>query len=162
MITRIEKKCDLTLIEHLAHEIMIEHYESYIPKEHILFYLNEYQSTEAIQRQINGNHNYYLISLNNIGVGYFCIEAKDNVLNLDKLYLLGSARGNELGKMALEFIIDYAIKNNFRSIELIVNQKNLKAISFYENFDFKIVNALTTNYSNGHSEADYKMERIFG
>ena len=57
----------------------------------------------------------------------------------------------------MEFIVEFARKKELKTIELLVNQRNKQAITFYEKFGLKISESRTTTYDNGHSEDDHLM-----
>ena len=115
-IKKAVNESDICLIEHLANEIMLEHYGSYIPKSHILYFLSEFQSAEAIKKQIEGNYAYFLLYLDKIAIGNLGLEILDDKINISKFYILKDIRGRQAGKKAMEFIVEFARKKELKSI----------------------------------------------
>ena len=71
-----------------------------------------------------------------------------------------SFRGRKIGKTALEFVYRFATENRIKKIELIVNRKNQNTIDIYQKNGFRIMESIVNSFPNGHSEEDYKMEKI--
>ncbi len=151
---------EIQTVVKLAKEIMHEHYGSYIPTHHIDYFLEEYQSFAKITEQINQNYIYYLIQNKNLAVGYFGLKMNTDLIEISKIYIQNSRRGLRLGEKSIQYIIILAEKLKIDQIELVVNQNNNRAISFYKRLQFNIIEAKTTTYGNGHSEDDYLMRRI--
>ena len=69
---------DFMTIEKLAHEILHEVYDFFIPSKHTDNFLNEFQSASAIESQIlNKKFSYYLLVFNTKNVGYLAIQEVD-------------------------------------------------------------------------------------
>lgn len=147
-------------IETLAKEILHEVYDPIIPAEHTTFFLQKFQTVNAIKQQISDtNYEYYLLRFNNESIGYLCYYTKDNSLFLNKIYLLKSSRGNRIGKTAMEFINLKAIDLKVDAIELLVNQQNENTISFYKKSGFEITKSVTNSFSDGFSVEDFIMKK---
>ncbi|WP_299258652.1 GNAT family N-acetyltransferase [uncultured Aquimarina sp.] len=160
----IKKVCDSTkfkIIKKLAIEILHEVYDPIIPAEHTDYFLKEFQSENAIEKQIkNENFSYFLLNFDTKDVGYLGIQKLNEKLILSKLYILKSFRGLKIGKTALEYVNGFATDNAIKKIELIVNQQNKETIDIYEKNGFKIVKSMVNSFPNGHSVENYKMEKI--
>ena len=150
---------DFERIKELAEEIMLEHYSSYIPVDHIHFYLREFQSLEAIKNQAATDFDYFILSTDKDIIGYLGLQKSHPKLTISKFYILAKFRGNGYGKITTNFIDDYAKKLDFETIELYVNVKNPVAISLYENTGYSIAERVIRTYDNGHSEEDFIMSK---
>ena len=154
------KTSDHVIIERLAKEILHEVYDPILPTEHTDFFLNRFQSVQAIKNQINNkNYFYYLLNFNDKSVGYLGIQKLNNKLVLSKIYILKSYRGKKIGKAALEFVNKFAINNNSEKIELTVNQQNLNTIDIYKRSGYKIRESVLNSFDDGYSVKDYIMEK---
>ena len=160
-IKKAVNKTEFKIIEKLAIEILHEVYDQIIPAKHTDYFLTEFQSVNAIGRQIkNENFSYFLLNFENKNVGYLGIQKLNKKLILSKLYILESFRGLKIGKTALEYVNVFAANNRIEKIELIVNQQNQNTIDIYLKKGFKIVEAIVNSFLSGYFVEDYKMEKI--
>ena len=150
---------DIRTISVLAKSILHEFYGPQMPKHHIDYFLDEFQSIEAIVDQLKGSWRYFLIEINDIPIGYMGINIAGDKMILSKLYVLANQRNMGAGKAAMELVEKIAKENGTKSLELHVNQLNDRAIKFYENYGFKILKDITTTYDSGHTEHDYIMAK---
>lgn len=85
----------------------------------------------------------FVITFNNEICGYivlvqfFSFEMSGNLLLLDELYIDSNFQGKGIGKKAMEFIKQYAQKNNYKKIVLEVEPHNHRAIQLYEKEQFR-------------------------
>jgi ribosomal protein S18 acetylase RimI-like enzyme len=160
-IKKADNSTEFKIIEKLATEILHEVYDPIIPAEHTDYFLTEFQSENAILKQIkNENFSYFLLNFDAKNVGYLGIQKLNKKLILSKLYILESFRGLKIGKTALEYVNGFATDNGIEKIELIVNQQNRNTIDIYLKNGFKIVESIINSFPNGHSVEDYKMEKV--
>jgi ribosomal protein S18 acetylase RimI-like enzyme len=151
---------DFKTIELLAKEIFHEVYDAIIPAEHTSFFLQKFQTTKAIQEQIEKEKfQYHLLYFNTVPVGYIGFCTKENVLYLSKIYLLKSSRGNKIGKTGLQFVQQKAKELEVDKIELLVNQQNESTINIYKKYGFEIVKVVSNSFSDGFTVEDYIMEK---
>jgi len=151
---------DYKTIELLAKEILHEVYDPIIPAEHTSFFLQKFQTTTAIQEQVEKeNFQYHLLYFNTFPVGYIGFYTKKNVLYLSKIYLLKSSRGNKIGKTGLQFVQQKAKELKVNNIELLVNQQNESTINIYKKYGFEIVKAVSNSFSDGFTVEDYIMQK---
>jgi diamine N-acetyltransferase len=159
-ILKASHKNDFLTIASLAKEILHEVYDPIIPSAHTTFFLEKYQTVNAIQQQItHTGFEYYLLRFKNKSIGYLGFYIKDNILFLNKVYLLKSSRGNGVGKTAMEFINQKAIALALDGIELLVNQQNENTIAFYKKNGFEISESVTNSFSDGFSVEDFIMKK---
>lgn len=159
-IQKVTGKSQIQTINQLAWEILLPFYAPHIADEQIRFFLNKFQSEEAIEKQIAHDFTYFLFYYQSSPVGYLGIQELEKELVLSKLYVLEKFRGKGIGAKAMEIVDDLAIRKNYESIWLYVNKHNEEAIRFYERCGFRIITLVTHHYENGHSVQDYKMEKI--
>jgi ribosomal-protein-alanine N-acetyltransferase len=60
----------------------------------------------------------------------------------------GNFRGQGLGKLLLEKLIEVAYIKKLRAMTLEVRRSNFKAINLYEKYDFKLAGARPKYYEN--------------
>lgn len=151
---------DFQIIESLAKEILHEVYDPIIPVEHTTFFLEKFQTVNAIKQQIiDTGFEYYLLRFNNENIGYLGFHIKNKIFFLNKIYLLKSSRGNNIGKTAMEFINQKAVTLKLNRIELLVNQQNENTIAFYKKNGFEITESVTNSFSDGFSVEDFIMKK---
>ena len=144
----------------LANEIMMEHYCSYIPVEHIKFYLDTFQTPEAISSQIKDTYEYYHIQSGDELVGYIGLSFETDKVILSKFYVRKNQRGKGIGKEALALIEERCRSKNQNQIELYVNALNPKGIALYEREGFEKIEFIPHTYDNGHTEEEWLMRKI--
>lgn len=153
---------DFQQIETLAREIMPEVYKGIVPPDHVAFFLDTFQTIEAIRMQIVKDHyEYYLLCFDAQVAGYLGIQLLPNHIHLSKVYILKKFRGKKLGKAALEFVDKTAQIQGVNSIDLFVNIGNKTTIDIYKKAGYTIADTVTHKYDNGHVETDHKMMKTY-
>jgi ribosomal protein S18 acetylase RimI-like enzyme len=150
---------DCSTIDALAKTIWTEHYTPIIGQEQVSYMLNKFQSTKVIEQQIKDGASYYLLIYNENPVGYFSYSEKEDVLFLSKLYVLSTARGNGIGKKAMNFMETKVIELGLKKIQLTVNKYNYNSIKAYEKMGFINVKAIVQDIGNGYVMDDYVLEK---
>ncbi|WP_223034085.1 GNAT family N-acetyltransferase [Hanstruepera marina] len=146
---KVSRFSEIADLEKLANIIFYEAYNKILKEEEIAFLLNTFQNKSIIDYQIRKeNYQYYLIYCNNYKVGYFGFQINKNRLILSKLYVLKSHRKKNIGKESINFISIKAMQEGVDLIELLVNEGNINAISFYENFGFKVLKRTINSFDN--------------
>ncbi len=67
----------------------------------------------------------------------FASNLKEGVLSVDMLAVDSTSRSKGYGRILMLEIIDYAMKNNYSSIELNVTESNIRGMKFYESLGFE-------------------------
>jgi len=148
-----------TLIEHLATTIWHEHYTSIIGQDQVEYMIRKFQTATAIKAQVKQRYCYYSIYYNNLAAGYLSIKKEGLALFLSKIYIQKEYRGKGLGKTAMAFIEQQAIKRNCTKITLTVNIHNSKSIKAYKNMGFVNTGSIVQDIGNGFVMDDYTMEK---
>lgn len=152
-----DQASEIETISVLAKSILHEFYGPQMPKHHINYFLDKFQSTDAIKEQLNDSWKYYLIELKDVSIGYMGICFEREKMVLSKLYVLANQRNMGAGKAAMILTESIARKNGIKELELRVNQMNIRAIKFYKNYGFRVADDISTDYESGHTEHDYIM-----
>ena len=160
------KKADceaaIRIVELLAREIWPEYYTSIIGSAQVDYMLDHFQSAAAIEEQIREGYGYYLIMYGKIPVGYLSVmsEPEKGRLFFSKLYLLSVYRGQGFGRQAVNFVEKTAREAGLSMVALMVNKKNLSAISFYEHCGFKNAGTVLKDIGGGFAMDDYLFEKF--
>ena len=143
----------------LAYEIWNQHFVSIIGQEQTDYMLENFQSENAMTKQMESGYEYFQFILDNEPIGYFAIcQEEDNTLFLSKLYLKKEYRGRGYARQAFEFIKGLAKGYGNSMIWLTVNKYNDNTIAVYNKLGMKIIRSQVTDIGNGFVMDDY----VFG
>ncbi len=82
----------------LASELWHEVYKRYYPAKQLDAIVDELQSADAIEEDIDNEVNYFLVFLGDKLIGYFAWKMENTALHLLHLYLKPEYRGKALGR----------------------------------------------------------------
>ncbi len=82
----------------LASELWHEVYKRYYPAKQLDTLVEELQSADAIEADIDNDVNYFLVVLGGKTIGYFAWKMENTALHLMHLYLRPEYRGKALGR----------------------------------------------------------------
>ena len=153
----VESEEQIHQVKELAWEIFHEHYDEYLEPDHVEFFLQKYQSVDAIRGYLDDGQQYYLLHFDNRLAGYLALERRESCLRISKLYILDQFRNKKIGDQALSFSLERAKEMGVTEIDLFVNENNHGGIRFYKRYGFIIDGAMTHSYENGHTEVDIRM-----
>jgi len=76
-----------------------------------------------------------------------------------RIYQIATIKTNQgIGGELMKFIINFGINNRYKIIFLEVHTYNIRAINFYFNNGFKIIEYIKNYYKNGNSAYQMKLE----
>lgn len=136
---------DAELIQQLAHSIWYPTYQEILSKKQIDFMLERMYSVEAIQASMVLKSTFYLLIDDDEAVGFIGIEPKEDLLRIEKIYLLPSTQGKGFGKLLIDFVAEEARKQGLSELELNVNRSN-NAYHFYLKQGFRVVEEVDIPY----------------
>jgi len=147
---------DVHTIAFLAHKIWNEHYLSIISQAQIDFMLDKMYSEESLTEQMNLGHQFYLVSQENVALGY-CSFSKKEEGNyfVNKFYVDVSSHRSGIGTQLLNHVLQQI--PDYKTIELAVNRENHKAINFYFKQGFTIKNTFDLEIGGGFYMNDFLM-----
>lgn len=148
---------DALTIHTLAHAIWYPTYQDVLAKDQIDFMLAKMYSEEAIQNAMADHCLFYIIQESNSPIGFIAVKEKQEVLRIDKLYLLPKTQGKGLGSQLLEFAGQLALDKEINILELNVNRYN-KAYHFYLKQGFEVVETVDIPYYQ-YFLNDYVMQK---
>ena len=150
---------DAPLIAALAKEIWTQHYVSIITIEQINFMLDNFQSTEAIQNDIEHGSVYDIAYLGGKPCGYSATTPDDTGLFLSKLYVKQSCRGKGVAKTLMNRINERAKEAKTPRIWLKCNKYNKNSLAAYERLGFTVAYPCVTDIGGGFIMDDYALEK---
>lgn len=156
-------KEEIKKLSELASAVVKEHYDPIIGAEQNDYMIAMFQSPEAILRQLQEGHIFYILIEDGVYIGYFACYEKEEKLYLDKFYIHKSCRGKGLGRYMMQKIINIAKEKEYPAVFLNVNKNNTDSIAIYEKMGFKIIRSEKNPIGHGFYMDDYVLElRICG
>lgn len=146
-------------VMHLADVIWHEHYRGIISDEQIDYMVDNFQSEEAILKDIENGYEYRLIMDGDKEVGYCSFHLEGDSVYLSKIYVMKEYRGRGHGRKTFEMIADYARSSGAKTIYLRVNRGNVDSIKAYEASGFRKKGEDVAPIGNGFVMDDYIMEK---
>lgn len=123
----------------LGEETFRETFEAQNSKENLATYLTKSFSLTSVQAQLASPHSeFYFASKNDEILGYLKLNTSEEGLEIERIYVRGSAQGQGIGIALYEFTLEIAKARKSVWLWLGVWQGNKKAISFYEHNGLEI------------------------
>lgn len=149
---------EIIQLSKLASSIVKEHYDPIIGAAQNDYMIEMFQSPEAILRQLNDGHIFYILVKDGTYIGYFACYEKEEKLYLDKFYVHRSYRGEGYGHYMMERIIDIAKEKEYPAIFLNVNKNNSDSIAIYKSMGYEIIRSEKNPIGKGFFMDDYVLE----
>ncbi len=159
IVREVKGKGDVKQVKELADEIWTQHYTPIIGSDQVRYMLENFQSFEAIVKQISEGMNYFLMDFQGEPVGYMASKTDDGELFLSKIYVLSEMRGKGIGGYAMNFLATMAREKGCRYLTLTVNKNNTDSIRAYQKLGFVNLGPLETDIGNGFIMDDYLMKK---
>jgi len=163
MEIRKAQRHELNILEKLARAIWPSTYSDIISAAQIEFMLSWMYAEQTLQSQFDQGHEFYILSEQNSDLGFLALEwittntnNKQQLLKINKLYILGQQQNKGFGKALIQKAIQRASKTNVSEIILQVNKAN-KAKDFYAHLGFQIKEEAIFDIGNGFVMDDYIM-----
>lgn len=149
----IIKECtaeDIPTILRVALQSYKEHY-TYLWWDAGEAYMERNFSFSAIEKELAEEHSYfYLLYANNEPAGFLKINdakplaphSREDCLELERIYLLEKVSGKGIGKKAIDFVRQVAIKKRRKLMWLKAMDSSL-AVVFYQKMGFKLTDSIT-------------------
>lgn len=109
-------------------------------------FLAEYFNETQLAKEVgNPDDLYFFAEADGVPVGYirfmedyssFPLMKQWKALELKRIYVLKEYHGLGIAQRLMDFMMDYAIKNEFKAVWLGVWEHNLRAQKFYEKYGF--------------------------
>ncbi len=145
------------IIHQLAHQIYYPTYTGILSDDQMKFMLERSYSVQALQESMQTDQDFYLAFDKKSTVGFMALKDKDeDILRIEKLYLLPQTQGKGFGKELISCAIAKAKLKNKERVQLNVNRGN-KAYYFYLKMGFTVVQEIDIPYFD-YILDDYVME----
>jgi len=155
----IADACDAPLLSAMAEEICFKYYNPIVDNSLVKYYVETFQSEEAIRRQIEKEgYIYSFILYDDKKVGYFAVHLENDRLLMSKLYLKEECRGRGLGSKAIDDILEYGRETGANCVYLHVNKNNIPSVNIYRAKGFEITKYDDSEIGDGFRLDDYIME----
>jgi len=149
---------DAGTIESIARESWRHGYALVLPQEQIDFMLQKSYSESGIREAMQRGEQFFLLESEGVPVGFISLFAKtQDILRIEKIYLLPKVQGRGFGKKLIDFAVAQAKESNRSVVELNVNRGN-KAYHFYLKQGFRVVREVDIPYF-GFVLDDYVMQK---
>ena len=129
-------------------------------------YLQENYSDEVFKKELEDQNNIYHIIYHNdqlAGYSKIILNAshpniqEENVTKLERLYLLKTFYGLNLGAALFRFNLELSKNNKQAGMWLYVWKENHRAIHFYKKLGFEIIGSYDFRISETHSNPNHQM-----
>ncbi len=158
-VREVRGKNDIKKVEQLAYEIWTQHYTPIIGIDQVDYMLENFQSFEAIEKQISEGMSYFLLFFEGEPIGYMASKPQGENMFLSKIYVLSDLRGKGIGSYAMNYLETRAKEMGCRNLSLTVNKNNTDSIRAYEKLGFINVRPLQTDIGKGFIMDDYFMKK---
>ncbi len=153
---------DIYIIRDIAYTTWPIAYASILSKEALYYMLQHFYSVEALEKQFNDGHSFFIAEHHNDPVGFAGIsEIKPSVYKLHKLYVLPGVQKTGAGKALILHCVEISRAAGATELILNVNRFN-PAKGFYEKMGFKVIAEEDVDIGNGVVQEDYIMQLRLG
>jgi diamine N-acetyltransferase len=160
MFIDVTTEQQIETVARLARVIWAEHYIPIIGKDQTEYMLEQFQSADAVAKQIRSeDYLYFLIEPEGIPVGYLAVQPRPDDLLLSKIYLERDLRRHGIGHKSIGFVEALAKKLGKPEITLTVNRHNIGSIAAYSRWGFCIIDTVVTDIGGGFVMDDYVMQK---
>ena len=159
-ITKVKSLEEIQITAQLAHQIWNQHYVPIIGQEQVDYMLEKFQRFEAIKTQIDSGYEYYLLSTDELAIGYLGLVPNNppGKLMISKIYINSNTRGTGYGRQLIDFTKELCKTRGFKSLWLTVNRDNSNTITWYKKRGFVITREAKQDIGNGYYMDDYFLE----
>lgn len=140
-------KEEALLLRDIQINTFTETFASFNTEENMRQYINDSLSLEKVEKELSDPHStFYFAVRENTPVGYLKVneapaqtDVKDPFsLEIERIYVFKNMKGKKIGKKLMGQAFLHAQKMGCTYVWLGVWEKNLPAISFYENTGFRV------------------------
>lgn len=151
---------DIPTIQELSKIVWPVTFASILSEEQIAYMMEMMYSKEALTKQMNEDEHHYILIKDELDdfLGYLSYQhiVESSYTKIHKIYVLPNQQGKGIGKTFIDYVIDEAKKQNYKTLKLNVNRYN-KALGFYERLGFSISKTENIDIGNGFLMEDYVM-----
>lgn len=158
---RVASAEDLAAVAALAREIWTAYFVPIIGAAQTAYMVERFQSAPALAEQLAHGYEYYLVRADGKRAGYCALVPQPDCgrVQLSKIYVLDSRRGQGVGQAIMAFAEARARALGAKELWLTVNRHNAASIAFYEHRGFVKTGTLVQDIGNGFVMDDYRMAK---
>lgn len=148
---------DIKSIQSVADIAFRETYKSILSEEQLVYMLGMMYSTSSLQKQMQEGQEFVLLYNGDTCLGFVSSETDYDgrgTMKLHKLYILPEYKGQGLGRILVESVLDRAKALSSASVSLNMNRNN-KTFDFYTHLGFELVGEEDIDIGNGYLMEDY-------
>lgn len=146
----------MTIIE-LRKQIWATTYRGIYPDSMIDGYDYAWHKDKELQRIRNSYYNIYLITQDDLNIGYLITRKTDRIV-LQSLYVLKEYQRQGIGRQAFDFIVKYCKDNNLHSFTCQCIPENQSARRFYEKMGGRVIGEDFENEESWMNSVIYEFE----
>ncbi|MCL1922563.1 MAG: GNAT family N-acetyltransferase [Propionibacteriaceae bacterium] len=151
---------DTRTLETLAREIWTEYYTDMIGADQVDYMLSNFQTAEAMARDITERGFRYWIAYDGeTPIGYCGATLEETRIFLSKLYVMSTYRGRGISKLFMDALTNWQQDAGAPTIELTVHKGNVDSIAVYQKLGFTIIDEWVKDIGQGFVMDDYLMSR---
>jgi ribosomal protein S18 acetylase RimI-like enzyme len=131
---------EAALIARISRETFVDTFAAENTTTNMEKFLTEQFSTEMLVQEVGQpGHIFFLAMMGETPAGYLFLKdiQTDETIEISRIYVHRSFIGGGVGKMLMQTAIQFAKKENKKTVWLGVWKRNHRAIRFYESFGFK-------------------------
>lgn len=154
-------KIDLENVNELtpfAKEVFIDYYLPQLGINQCNYMVNLFLSEKAFIEKLEHNHQLSLYYKDDQKCAFTEYLIDEERIFLSKLYVHKDYRGQGIGQIMLQEVIDYAKIHHKKAIYLTVNKYNEKTIQIYKHLNFKVIDSVVSDIGESYVMDDYIME----
>ena len=129
---------DFTLIASLSRTVFFEHYTAFISQRQATYMLERAYQASTLADQSREGYVFHLAFHDQESQGYISFHQDHDTLWLDKINVLGKARGHGVGYALFRSALSIHTNTTPQFIRLAVNRKNDVAIAAYQRWGFRV------------------------
>lgn len=158
LIIREATPADIPAIRQIAFDTWPSTYGAILSQEQIDYMLAWMYSPEALQKQMQEGHQFYIAELDHTTLGFAGVSQEGSTkFKLHKLYVVPTTQKTGAGKALLQKVIGFARDHGGAKLILQVNRHN-NAKGFYEKQGFSVLDEVNLDIGNGFFMDDYIMQ----
>ena len=148
----------ISVTSRFASRVFIEYYNDLIGPDQAHYMAELFLSEKAIRDLLNEGAIFKLVKDDDQILGFYECKKEENRVFLSKLYVDRPYRGNGIGRMMFEDLLDYTRSCGLNKIYLTVNKYNTPSYNTYLHLGFKVIDAVENDIGHGYIMDDYIME----
>ena len=157
-IVQVQKQ-EIQEFSKFAKGIWGEYFTALLSDEQIAYMLEMFLSIEVLEKQFDGEYEYYYCVVDGKKAGFIGLEYEKDALFLSKLYLAKEYRGRGLASKMFAFIEKQAKGCDYHKIYLTCYKYNRHSLDVYAKKGFEIVESVVTDIGSGFVMDDYVLEK---